>query len=648
MTPGADNPNLAGLSLAFLALFGCQKNPVAPPVMQVVEALPESGGGAPRAWGTLEHPIPLYLNSKIQVQFSEQIDQLSVTSDTVRMMKIVPDGPAQVTPIPRRRLGTRSVTLLPEWPVTPDLRDGSLVPGQLYRLEVRGFPLTNTVMSKAGIGVEGFVRYYRTVALDATDPGPLLPVRTPMDPFDVTRNLRMASDNRTVRLHFTLPPHPATVSVNSFDFIVIRDGKKVYLPIAATRILTERRPVWEGNPANPRGQRMRWSDPASTIELRLADDVVLKPGENFWVHLKPPRPGQRGDSSPWIRDYRGNFVSLDLNQSYVMGRISDGDMVELCRYPAHEDVEGLVQADLSKLTFEVHRDSRPRLRPLVRREAGRGTLGVFHPKRSMTLQPLVPFDRGDGVIKHCRGRFEFSSIYIPKGVTVTVRARNPIELLSTSGIRIEGELVLETPRARVPEGLDQTDLYAYRQRVAEADFGARILAAGDMRVAGVIRHRLIGEHLASPVSIVAGTLSLAPGALPRGSIVAADITGEAQDYHPVKITMTTGLPAAMDRAVAAAWTPWMALPADFMGRIDARFQKLDGAMEVYLQVAPPDPSDPTIPYIDAASLLVPRQLPLSSRIEVGRNSHVRFLLKAKLIEGEPLPSVSSLVILSER
>ncbi|MEE2887297.1 MAG: hypothetical protein VX951_07680, partial [Planctomycetota bacterium] len=116
----------------------------------------------------------------------------------------------------------------------------------------------------------------------------------------------------------------------------------------------------------------------------------------------------------------------------------------------------------------------------------------------------------------------------------------------------------------------------------------------------------------------------------------------------VRFTATTGLPPGVHRAEAAAWTPWLALPVDFMGRIDARFQKLEGALEIYLQVAPPDPTDPTIPYIDAASLREPRKLPLRSGVEVGRNSHVRFLLKAKLIEGKPLPSVQSLVILAQR
>lgn len=637
------------LTLLVLALFGCQERPPVSVSMQVVEALPQAGPGSGRSWGGREHPIPLYLNSKIHVEFSEAIDHLTVTGDTVRMMKIVPDGPPQVTPILKRRLGTRTVTLLPEWPVTADLDDGSLVPGQLYRLEVRGFPLTNTVRSKQGVGVEGFVRYYRTVDRDAIDPGPLLPVRTPVDPFKVVGDVRMASDNRTVRLHFTLPPHPATVSVGSFDFIVTREGKEIRLGIAATRILTDRRPIWEGDPLSPDGQRMRWADQASTVELRLADDVVLKPGEDFWIHLKPARLDRPGDTSHWVRDYRGNSVSLEIQQSYVMGRIYAGDMVELCRYPTSASSAGPVQADPDKLTFEIYSGNRPALRPLVRREAGRGILGAFHPKVSLTLQPQVPFDRGDGVLKFCRGRFEFSSIYIPTGVTVTVRSRDAVELLSASEIRIDGALFLETPRAHGPEGLDQTDLESYRQRLATRDFGARILAAGDVEIRGDVRHQLIGGHLASPLSVVGRKLTLGKNALPSGSILAADeIVGEAQGVTQVKFTPTLGLPTTVHRADAAAWTPWQALPEGFVGRLDARFRGLDGALEVFLQIAPPDPADPGIPYVEVSTLTELRKLPLRSKIEVGRSSHVRFLLKAKVIEGKPLPSVKSLVILSER
>ena len=637
------------LTLAVLALPGCQHKGAAPPALQVVDALPQAGAGASREWGSRSHPIPLYLNSKIQVEFSEQIDHLTVTSDTVRVMKVVPDGPPQVTPIAKRRLGTRSVTLLPEWPLTADLDDGSLVPGQLYRLEVRGFPLSNTVRSKTGVGVEGFVRYYRTVDRDSTDPGPLLPVGTPMDPFKVRGNLGMALDNRTARLHFTTPPHPATVTPGGLDFIVTRAGEEIRLGIAATRVLTERRPIWEGDASSPGGQRMRWSYPASTVEIRLRDDVVLNPGEDFWVHLKPANPQRPGDTSHWIRDYRGNPVSLEINQSYVMGRIYAGDMVELCRYPGVAGARGMVQADGNKLSFEVHRDSRSWLRPMVRREAGRGTLGIFHPQRSMILQPQVPFDRGDGVTKFCRGRFEFSSVFIPKGVTVTLRSRDPVELLSSSGIHIEGELRLETPRARAPEGVETGDLDSYLQAVAKESFGARLLAAGPIRVDGVIRHQLVGNHLPPPVAIVTSQLSMARGRIPLGSVVAAgSITGEAQDLLQVRYSTVVGLPPAVHRMQAAAWTPWQALPDDFMGSIDARCRRLEGALEVFLQVAPPDPVDPGLPYVEATSLREPRKLPLRSPVEVGRNSHVRFLLKAKVIQGKPLPSVESLVILSPR
>jgi hypothetical protein len=308
-----------------------------------------------------------------------------------------------------------------------------------------------------------------------------------------------------------------------------------------------------------------------------------------------------------------------------------------------------VQADPDKLTFEMYSGNRPALRPLVRREAGRGILGAFHPKVSLTLQPQVPFDRGDGVLKFCRGRFEFSSIYIPTGVTVTVRSRDAVELLSASDVRIDGAVLLETPRAQRPEGLDQTDLESYRRRLATKDFGARILAAGDVEIRGDVRHQLVGGHLASPLSVVGRKLTLGKNALPRGSILAAaEIVGEAQGVTQVKFVPTPGLPTTVHRAEAAAWTPWQALPAGFVGRVDARFRGLDGPLEVFLQIAPPDPTDPGIPYVEAATLTELHKLPLRSKIEVGRSSHVRFLLKAKVIGGKPLPSVKSLVILSER
>ena len=70
--------------------------------------------------GTRADPEPLWLNSKITVTFSVDIDPLSVTADTVRMVKLTPGGP-QLVKMARRHIRRRSVDLIPEWPVSADL-----------------------------------------------------------------------------------------------------------------------------------------------------------------------------------------------------------------------------------------------------------------------------------------------------------------------------------------------------------------------------------------------------------------------------------------------------------------------------------------------------------------------------------------------
>jgi hypothetical protein len=636
-------PHVSFLLGPLLVLFACGGPRQTATPMQVVSAYPESTG-THASLGSPGAPIPLHLNSDVHVTFSADVDRLTVTSDTVRMVKITPDGP-QAIRMAGRRVGKRTVTLIPDWPLTAELNDGSYLPDQLYRLEVKGFPLTNTLRSKTGEGVAGFVRYYKTVPRDAKDPGPLLPVGTPYDPFILASAapLRMASATGTVRLRFTLPPDPATVHPGAFTCYVVR-GNETILPIASTRILTELYPIYSPAAVGERDQ-MRWSYPASTVELTLQRGVELIPGEDFWIHLKPRLAHSTDSSAHWLRDYRDRPVTLDGDGSYVPGRISGGDQVELLAYPRrgspHEQPRSLAPVFQDRrLTFEV-RDGR--IKVLARLEAGTGRSKTFHPLRDTVLQPRTPFDRGDGVLSPASLSFEFSSIHIPEGVTVTLKSAHACEILSADEIRIDGTLLLETPYPAPPEGMDTIDSETYQLRLLQSSrhFGARIVAAGDIHIRGQVRRVQSGER--PPVVLRGRSLNLS-GSIPRGAIVAAEVRGSVQGVHLVKCPMRPGLALGAHRVDAAAWTPWLRLPKDFDGQIDARAEGIRGDIEVFLQVAPPDPVDPDIPYIDAAGLAEPRRLPLRSHPEMERGGHVRFLLRANVVEGQPLPLLQRLVI----
>jgi hypothetical protein len=630
----------ACLAAALIAPSCGRGRPLSRP-MRVTSALPKSAP-AGLELGTQAHPVLLYLTSNVTVSFSEDLDPLSVTTDTVRIVKVTPNGP-QTVKVARRRIGTRSVTLEPEWPVSADLSDGSFQPGQLYKLEVAGFPLTNTVASKTGLPVGGqFVRYYRAVDREVSDPGPLLPVGLPSDPFELTvRFLRMASDMRTVLLHFSLPVDPRTVSPESF--VLMHTDT---IPIESTRVLSVRRPIF--HPAETPGgaQGMAWSYPSSTVEIRLADGFPLRPDARFGVDLRPP-----GKETHWIRDYRGRHITQ--RQRIVTGTISHGTKVELVRL--HVEGNDLVDGSARPVEFQrvgqnLNFEGRDgRLQVLARRDAGRGNLGVFHPKRSMTLSPWGPF--GTNEIRISGPRFEFSEIYIPAGVTVTLKATEPVELLSTGRIRIDGELRLATVYAAEKGDFESPTSAAYLRRVLESKFGCRLVAAADITLRGAIRHALPDAYGHRPALVLWGRSLSLHGPLPARTIRAREpgrvAGGAVQTGFPMAMVMPQGYPEG-HRATAAAWTPWVRLPADFSGStISARFDGLKGdSMRVFLQVASPDPIDPSQPYLDPAGLPEPQELPLKQPIEVSGRVHVRFLLRAKVIGGRtPLPSVRALVVL---
>ncbi len=70
-------------------------------------------------------------------------------------------------------------------------------------------------------------------------------------------------------------------------------------------------------------------------------------------------------------------------------------------------------------------------------DAGSGGSGAFAPTSDVTLNTL-----GIDPFGGLSGRFQFSSIDIPAGVTVTVVGPNPLELLSTGDVDIAGTIVV--------------------------------------------------------------------------------------------------------------------------------------------------------------------------------------------------------------
>jgi len=104
----------------------------------------------------------VFLNENLVLQFSDELDQTSVTSATVGVRDA--DG----RPVRGELLVERSVvTFAPALPLSPDLTDGGFRPDTSYTVELAGFPRPDGLRARTGEPLASTRRlYFRTVARD--------------------------------------------------------------------------------------------------------------------------------------------------------------------------------------------------------------------------------------------------------------------------------------------------------------------------------------------------------------------------------------------------------------------------------------------------------------------------------------------------
>lgn len=613
--------------------------------LAVVSVFPQSLPGQGQNQGASpEDAIPLFLNSPISVTFSEDVDPFTVTRDTVRVMRIR-DGEPQRVEVAGRRIGRRAVTLDPIWPTRPDLTDGSYQPGALYRLEVAGFPLTNTVESRSGRGVgERFYRYYRAVSRDHGKPGPLLPVGLPHDPFRIAvGNLRLASNARTLRLHFSQPLAPGSVGPASFDVYVPNLDSKP-LQVTQTRILREPWPLFQRESGDAQA-RLAWSHPCSTVEVTLFSGLELRHGMKILVDVRP-----EGRADSWVRDLRGRAVELQDGWALAAGIVTAGSKVELLKIPAADrETSPFRPPPAGHLGFAVRGG---RIQPVSSAAAGDGSLGSFRPRRDCVLEVGATIDAGGRRVQVGAGPLDFTSFEIPAGVTVTLRSgpRRPMDIRVQGHVRIAGRLLLDTPLAREPREFELPEGDLYRRALAEDAFGARILAAGTLEISGAIEHPGLGPAAGtrSALSLVADEILVA-GTLPARTLLAAQRwQGITQSPLQLFYRLPEGVPAGCELP-AAAWTRWLRVPIDAHGELEVRVEQDDGGaapVEVELQTARPDPTDSEQPYRDPAGLGEPRRLSARQTLVLEAGSFVRFRLRGA-VSPAAIPRLLRIVLLGD-
>ena len=605
------------VALALAALAGCWQRREAPAPLLVDRTSPTLGDPAQ----------PVLLNDALTVYFTDDVRKLSVTPDSVTLL----DERGFHVP-GQLKTGSNWVSFVPTPPLTPALTDGSFRPGGRYRLQVAGHPRPDAIRAEDGGWLESAVTYDVYVAgLDQAPVGLPSILRPPVSdvPLIARRSeepLKVAADDPRLVIHFSQPLLPTSVTADAFRVQVL--GRTV-------------------ETLQPRGVRVLTSffdqAPGSSVELdlgalpRCADGAPRRLVQGDFISAEVRLGGG-------LTDYAGSPPLTALASTW---QVVAGSSVPICEWPDLE--RGFSDEDGLAPGFEVTRSG---VRPLVRVEAGDGSLGVFRPLRDTVLRPGQPFDGGDGEPRvSALGDFCFAAIDVPEGVTVTVDARDvPVRLRATGGVRVRGVLRIEGPSAPLP-----ADRVGSRPVLDLIDAApVSVVAAGGVAVLGRIESAcdLAGGETALLLASASG-LELR-GALPLQTMLVVEAGGGdegliagARGPSPVyPATFTPGLAPGSDFDVVGV-LPWRQLPLDQ----DAGVLQLgDGrsAVAVDWQATTADPIRGESP--DTGAGRVGRWQPARDGdvVVVGGGAFLRLRLRARVRSASGLPEIERLRLVEQR
>ncbi len=555
------------------------------------------------------------LNQEITVYFSKPIEPLSVTPDTVRVV----DSQGHAVAPAGIDVGSQSLSVRPRPPITPSLSDGTLRPDSDYTLEIAGYPQTNAVRSRDGRVLEHAVRRpFRTVGLSGRDDyaHPLLPVGMGDEPFtlDPARRLDALMETGELRLHFTLPPSPPSVTPAAF-VVHAWDGVAQALRRVSVRSAT----------IVPDASDRFFG---STVSLQLSADPPLQADDNVDLLI-----AQEGPHA--LVDYRGRPIrsAARFGGQRLQVHVQPGSHARVFEVAA-TDQPVLTPVDPARPGFEV-RDGN-RITPLVRLAAGEGELGPLRPTASVRWSPPARFDAQGAVVS-------LASLEIPEGVRLTIAGvPGPLRLLVSGAIRIDGELLLET--AMGPPWDPTLGSWLVETELAGVA-GCTLIAGGDIRIGGRVAHVHEGDPSLGPaLALVAGGGIHLDGRVPPRTVVAGEheLKGAIQRGTPVQVRMTTGW-AGKEPARAEAVTEWQRVPPWHRGPFGVEVKGARGAIQVLVQTAPAHPIDPTR-IDDRREAWSPAQ-PAESVSEIPAGGFVRFVLRADVARDlDELPSVAAIAL----
>ena len=593
-------------------LAACWQTEARPEPLTVDRTSPALGEGA----------APVLLNDSLTIYFSEDISPMSVTSDSVVLLD--DDGHRVAGHL---QADGNWLVFRPDPPLSPELDDGTFRPGAHYRLVVSGYPRPDAVRTRDGRWLDRPAVFdVRVAELDQAPAGLPSVLRPPPTelPFLLRSTdlpLQVAADAPRLRLHFTQPLLPTSVRAEAFAIQLLGEP-----PVALT----------------PRSVRVVTSpfddEPGSTVEIDLGalpkrgDGRRRRLQDGDWISVEV-----RGDRG--LTDYAGQ---TPLPSTAQWWSVVPGRSLPLCEWPAGERAypgkDGLLPG------FEMRGLS---IRPRVRVEAGNGSLGVFRPRRDVTLRPGQPFDRGDGQTVISDGsEFPFLAVDIPEGVRVTVDAQGgPVRLLACGGMRIGGDLRLIAPTASLPAGRFVTQPV----RALAAAAPVALLAAGDIEVRGnIVTDTRVSESDTVLMVATCGRLALR-GALPFQTVLVVEespegvgggIDGPRGQSLAYPASFTYGVAAGADFAVRAV-LPWRQLPPH-RDRGAVRIVEPSGELTMSWQATPADAMRADRPDLTAARMGRWQTTRDGEVLGVGAGAFVRFELQAAIRSGEAMPRLREL------
>ncbi|MBI5362264.1 MAG: hypothetical protein HZA53_03735 [Planctomycetes bacterium] len=251
------------------------------------------------------------LNDELRFVFSDALDRLSVTRESVRII-----GDDGRDALGRLEVEGAAVRFVPELPLAPDLTDAGFLPGRRYRVELRGFPAPDGLRSAHGAPLSvGLATAFETVRVPAAGSASgagvlftdrlqtrsgLLKFHPPLPARIDNEGVYSIPTTGSIFLVCDKPVDPSTLDPDLFVLVVKNTGAR--LPLSAR--LVENEASYSARPM-PRALRSRGGVPAGWDELPRAAVIELTPREK-------PAPGAYCQFSFKV-DARGELGLCDFN-----------------------------------------------------------------------------------------------------------------------------------------------------------------------------------------------------------------------------------------------------------------------------------------------------------------------------------------------